>query len=137
MIYMTSPITYVQLKEDRKGRQKEVLEAVKQGDMNTFTVIKSYKNHHVIIDERGEILGYRYCIKPDLLRTLEETTEDLPRTGVNAGNRGNYPTRYYTVWRDYKMEPYESAEYRKELLASKEWCEKNGNCLSIYLTGFG
>ena len=49
-------------------------------------VIKSHENHHAIIDERGEILGYRYRIKPDLLRTLEETTEDLPRTGVNTGN---------------------------------------------------
>ena len=29
MIYTTSLITYVQLKEDRKGRQKEVLEVVK------------------------------------------------------------------------------------------------------------
>ena len=89
MTYITSPITYVQLKKDRKGRQKEVLEAVKQGDMNTFTVIKSHKNHHVIIDERSEILDYRYCIKPDLLRTLEEMTEDLPCMGVNTGNQGN------------------------------------------------
>ena len=29
MTYTTSLITYVQLKEDRKGRQKKVLEAVK------------------------------------------------------------------------------------------------------------
>ena len=55
---MISPVTYVQLKEDRKGRQKEVLEVVKQGDINTFMVIKSYENYHTIIDEHGEILGY-------------------------------------------------------------------------------
>ena len=97
MTYMTSLIIYIQLKEDRKGRQKEVLEAAKQGDMNTFMVIKSHKNHHAIIDKRGKILGYQYRIEPNLLRTLEETTEDLPRTGVNAGNRENYWTRYYTV----------------------------------------
>jgi hypothetical protein len=41
MVYMTSPVTYVQLKEDRKGRQKEVLEIAKEGDINMFTVIKS------------------------------------------------------------------------------------------------
>ena len=55
--YTKSPLTYVQLKEDRKGERKDVLEAAKQGDINTFTVIKS---HHAIIDERGEILGYQY-----------------------------------------------------------------------------
>ena len=38
MVYMISPVTYVQLKEDRKGTQKEVLEAAKEEDINTFTV---------------------------------------------------------------------------------------------------
>ena len=51
-----------------------------------FMVIKSHKNHYVIIDECSEILGYRYHIKYDLLRILEETTEDFPRTGINVGN---------------------------------------------------
>ena len=101
MTYTTSPVTYVELKEDRKGRQKDILEAAKQGDINTFTVIKSHENHHAIIDERGEILGYRYRIKPQLLETLAETTLNLPHTAVNTGNRGNYPTRHYTVWCDY------------------------------------
>ncbi len=133
--YTTSPVTYVQLKEDRKGRQKEVLEAAKQGDINTFTVIKSHENHHAIIDERGEILGYRFRIKPELLRTLEESTADLPYMGVNAGNRGNYPTRHYTVWRDYSKEPYESADYRKELPASKEWCDKNDELFKYLSNG--
>jgi hypothetical protein len=86
MTYMTSPISYVQLKEDRKGRQKEVLEAAKQGDINMLMVIKSYENHHVIIDKHGEILGYYYHIKNDLLRTLKEMTKGLPHTGVNANN---------------------------------------------------
>ena len=89
----------------------------------------------MIIDERGEILGYWYCIKPDLLRTLEETTEDLSRTGVNVGNRGNYPTRHYIVWRDYSIELYKSSEYRKELPASKEWCEKNGKLFEYISDG--
>ena len=84
--YTKSSVTYVQLKEDRKEERKNILEAVKQGDINTFTVIKSHENHHVIINECGKILGYRYHIKHDLLRMLEETTEDLPRTGVNASN---------------------------------------------------
>ena len=83
---MTSLITYVQLKEDRKGRQKEVLEVAKQGDMNNFMVIKSHENYCVIIDKCDEILGYRYHIKLDLLRILDETTEDLPHTGVNTSN---------------------------------------------------
>jgi hypothetical protein len=83
-------------------------------------VIKSYENHHVIIDKRGEILGYRYYIKDDLLRMLKEITKDLPHIRVNAGNQGNYPTCYYIVWHDYNMELYESAEYRKELPALKE-----------------
>ena len=115
-----SPVTYVELKENRKGRQKEVLEAAKEGNINTFTVIKSHANHHAIIDERDVILGYRYRINPDHLKTLKETTADLPHTGVNARNRGNYPTRHYTVWRDYSKVLFESAEYQKELPASKE-----------------
>ena len=111
------------------------MEAAKQGDINTFMVIKSHENHHAIIDEEHDILGYRYRIKPELLRTLEETTTALPRTEVNAGNRGNYPTRHYTVWCDYKMEPYKSAEYRKQLPASKEWCEKNGKLFEYLSDG--
>jgi hypothetical protein len=120
MTYTTFLISYVQLKEDRKGTREKVLKVAKQGDINTFTVIKSHENHYAIIDEEHDILEYRYRIKPELLRMLEETTAALPRMGVNAGNRGNYPIRHYTVWRDYKMELYESSEYRKQLPASKE-----------------
>ena len=72
MIYTISPILYMQLKEDRKGIREEVLEAAKQGDVDTFKVIKSLENHHAIINEQREILGYRYCIKPELLKTLVE-----------------------------------------------------------------
>ena len=111
MVHTTSPVTYVQLKEDRKGRQKEVLEVAKEEDINIFTVIKSDENHYVIIDECGVTLGYRYRIKPELLKTLEETTADLPYTGINAGKRGNYLMSHYTIWRDYSKEPYKSAEY--------------------------
>jgi hypothetical protein len=121
-----SPITYVELKEARVGKQNEVLEAAKEGrDVNTFTVIKSHKNHHAIIDQHGEILGYRFRIKHELLNTLDETTAALPPARVNARNRGDYPTRHYSVWRDYSTIPFESAEYRKDLPASKEWCDKN------------
>jgi hypothetical protein len=86
IIYMISPITYVQLKENRKRRQKKVLEVAKPGDINTFMVIKFHENHHAIINEHSEILGYYYYIKHDLLRMLEETTEDLPCMEINAGN---------------------------------------------------
>ena len=73
------------------------MEVVKEGDIKTFTVIKSDENHYVIIDECGVTLGYGYHIKPNLLKTLEEMTANLPCTGVNAGKRENYPTRHYTV----------------------------------------
>ena len=33
--------------------------------------------------------------------------------------------RHYSVWRDYSPIPYVSADYRRELPASKEWCDKN------------
>ena len=93
-----SPITYVELKEARVGKQNEVLEVAKEGrDVNTFKVIKSHENHHAIIDQHGEILGYRFCIKPELLQTLDETTAALPSARVNARNRGDYPTRHYSV----------------------------------------
>ena len=86
MTYTTSSISYVQLKEDRKGIREEVLEAAKQGDVDTFMVIKSHENHHAIIDEQHKILGYRYRIKPELLKILEETIAALPHTEVNTGN---------------------------------------------------
>jgi hypothetical protein len=70
---------------------------VKQKDINMFTVIKSHENHHVIIDECSEILGYHYCIKNDLLRTLKEMTEDLTHMRVNTGNQENYLICHYTV----------------------------------------
>ena len=80
MTYTTSPVMYIQLKEDRKGKQKEILEVAKQGDINMFTVIKFDENHHAII-ECGKILRYHCCIKCELFRMLEEMT---------AGNRRNY-----------------------------------------------
>jgi hypothetical protein len=101
-----------------------------------FTVIKSHENHHVIIDKHSEILGYHYHIKDNLLRTLNEMTEDLPYMRVNTSNRENYLTYHYTVWYDYSMEPYESAEYRKELLASEEWCKKNKKLFEYLFDGF-
>jgi hypothetical protein len=137
MTHTTSLISYVQLKEDRKGTREKVLEAAKQGDINTFTVIKSHKNHHAIIDEEHDILGYQYRIKLELLRTLEETTAALPRKGVNAGNRGNYPICHYTVWRDYKMEPYKSASIGSNCQHQKNGVRRTASCLNIYLTGFG
>ena len=97
IVHIISPVTYVQLKGDRKGRQKEVLEVAKNGDINTFIVIKSDENHHMIINKRGVALGYRYHVKPELLKMLKETTKDLPHMGVNAGKRGNYWTHHYAV----------------------------------------
>ena len=84
---MRSPVTYVELKEEKVGRQKDIMEAAQEErNVNMFTVIQSYENHHVIIDQYGEILGYRYCIKPKLLKTLREMTAALPPAKVNAGN---------------------------------------------------
>jgi len=90
--YTISPVSYVELKEQKVGRRKEVVEGAKEKrDINMFTVINSYDNHHAIIDEHGEILGYRYRIKLEYLQILEETTTALPPTKVNTGNRGDYP----------------------------------------------
>ena len=89
----------------------------------------------MIIDEEHDILGYQYYIILELLRTLEEMTTALPYMGINAGNQENYPTRHYTVWHDYKMESYKSAEYKKQLPASKEWCEKNGKLFEYLSDG--
>ena len=120
-----SPVTYVELKEE-VGRWKDVVEAAQEErNVNTFIVIQSHENHHAMIDQHGEILGYRYRIKPELLKTLGETTAALPPAKVNAGNRGDYLTRHYSVWCDYKAIPYASSEYQRELPASKEWCDKN------------
>ena len=80
-------VTYVELKKEKVGRRKDVVEAVQEErNVNTFTVIQSHENHHTIIDQHGEILGYRYCIKPELLKTLREITAALPPAKVNAGN---------------------------------------------------
>jgi hypothetical protein len=51
---------------------------------------------------------------------LEETTAALPSAKVNAGNQGDYLTCHYSVWQDYSRIPYESADYQRELPASKE-----------------
>ena len=55
-----SPITYVQLNENGKGDLKKVLEAAKQGDTDTFTIIRSHENHHAIIDEHSECFTQHY-----------------------------------------------------------------------------
>ena len=121
MTYTTSLVSYVELKEQKVGRRKEVVEGAKEErDINTFTVINSNDNHHAIIDEHGEILGYRYRIKLEHLKMLEKTTAALPPAKVNTDNRGDYPTCHYSVWHDYSPIPYASADYRRELPASKE-----------------
>ena len=94
------------------GRRKEVVEGAKEErDINIFMVINCYDNHHTIIDEYSEILGYRYHIKLEYLQMLKETTVALPPAKVNAGNRRDYPTCHYSVWHDYSVIPYVSAEY--------------------------
>jgi hypothetical protein len=111
----------MKLKKEKVGRRKDIMKAVQEErNVNMFTVIQSHENHYMIIDQYGEILGYRYHIKPKLLNTLRETTAALPLTKVNTGNQGDYPTCHYSVWHDYSAIPYVSAEYRRELPASKE-----------------
>jgi hypothetical protein len=80
------------LKAKRKGKKLDVIEAVKKGVVKNFKVIESDENHHVIIDKYGQVLGYRYHIKPELLDTLSNSTSILPRKRRKAGVRGNYPT---------------------------------------------
>jgi hypothetical protein len=79
MTHTRSPVMYVELKKEKVGRQKNVVEAAQEErNVNTFTVIQSHENYHAIIDQHGEILGYRYHIKPKLLKTIRETTAALP-----------------------------------------------------------
>ena len=133
--YTLSPISYIELKKSVKGNRKDVLAAAKEGDVNNFTVIQTHPDHHAIIDEQGEVLGYRYRIKSDFLKTLAESTSNLPSSKMKAGVRGKYPTRHYTVWRDYSMIPRESSEYIKDLPESKEWCEQNSNLFKYLSEG--
>jgi hypothetical protein len=79
--------------------------------MTTFEQNEFKGRFSLLIDERSVTLGYRYCIKSKLLKIFEETTIDLPHTGVNICNIENYPTHYYTVWCDYSKKLYESVDY--------------------------
>jgi len=57
MTHMRSPVIYVELKEEKVGRQKDIVEmAQEERNINTFTIIQSHENHHAIIDQYGEIL---------------------------------------------------------------------------------
>ena len=101
--YTRSRVSYSKLKARRKRKKLEVLKAVQDGVIEDFTVIESHEKHHAIVDRYGQVLGYRYRIKEELLETLSNSTLKLPRKRVKAGIRGGYPTRHYTVWRDYAM----------------------------------
>jgi hypothetical protein len=50
-------------------------------DVNTFTVIKSHKNHHAIIDQHGEILGYRFRINVTTLTMTANYEASIAMTG--------------------------------------------------------
>ena len=115
------------MKAKRKGKKLEVLKATKKGVVDNFIVIETDENHHAIIDKYGHILSYQYHIKLELLETLKNSTSRLPRRQVKAGVRGTYPTWHYTVWRDHAIIPYQSSEFKRDLLASKEWCKQNEN----------
>jgi len=73
------------LKAKRKGKKLEVLEAAKEGIVEDITMIESNKNHYAIINKYGEVLGYWYHIKLELLETLSNSTLILPHKKKKAG----------------------------------------------------
>ena len=128
-----SPITYVQLKDEKRKHYKSVLENATATNLDAFTLITSAAEHHSIIDDRGVILGYRCRIPQTLLATLSASSSQLPCTRVDAGIHGQYPTRHYAVWKEYASKPHLSSEYKKDLPASANWCELN-RALFTYLS---
>ena len=80
MTYMTSSVSYVELKEQKVRRQKEVVEGVKEErDINTFIVINSYDNHHTDIvlswnTYRCLKRQLRLCLLQKLTLVIEGTT---------------------------------------------------------------
>jgi hypothetical protein len=133
--YTRSRVSYRKLKAKRKGKKLEVLKAAQEGVVKDFTVIQLNEKHHVIVDRYGQVLGYRYRINDKLLETLSKSTSKLPRKRVKAGVRGGYPTRHYTVWRDYALVPRESSEFKRDLPASRAWCNENANLFRYLSNG--
>jgi hypothetical protein len=115
----------------RKGKKLEQLKAVWEEVVEDFTVIESHEKHYAIVDQYGNVLGYRHPIKKEFLETLINSTSKLPRKRVKAGVRGSYPTRHYTIWHDYALVPRESSEFKRDPPASREWCEENNNLFQL------
>ena len=128
-----SPITYIQLKDEKRKHYKSVLESTTTTNLDAFTVIISAAEHHSIVDDHGVILGYQCRIPQTLLATLSASSSQLPCTRVDAGICGQYPTHHYAVWKEYASKPHLSSEYKKDLPASANWCELN-RALFTYLS---
>ena len=125
MTWSLSPVLYHELKKNRRENHKHVLEAAESSDISDFLYIDSAEQHHAIVDRHGNILGYRYPIPEQFLKSLPASTSALPCISTKAGVRGQYPTRHYAVWKEYTNQPTLSHEYTNDLPASQNWCEEN------------
>ena len=120
-----SPVSYLDLQEMSHVKAQIAIARATQRDPETFTVIPTAANHHLIQDDRGVTLGYRYRVPMPLLTGLATSTANLPATKMTDSVRGRFRNRHYAVWRDSAKLPYLNTEFKRDLPASQVWLDDN------------
>ena len=109
---------------DRRIKGQELQDAL-NSDWKTFPSYRSDGNHLRIEDKHGQLLAYRLPIPIQYTETLAATADLIPISKSKEHMRGQTSEKYWGLWRKYKMEPYMSAEYKKDLPASQQWLDAN------------
>ena len=131
---LRSPITFKKLLERSRGPKGVFPLIVEQREaVNSFAHYPSSLGVLQIRDEEGVILGYRFKIPPHLLATLTTSSQILDSCGTtgtrggggDAGARGLYESRHYSVWADYGKQYVESQEILRDGEKGRVWLREN------------
>ncbi|KAI9765375.1 MAG: hypothetical protein M1840_007455 [Geoglossum simile] len=109
---------------DRRIKGQELQDAL-NSDWKTFSSYRSDGNHLRIEDKHGHLLAYCLPIPIQYTETLAATADLIPISKSKEHMRGQTSEKYWGLWRKYKMEPYMSLEYKKDLPASQQWLDAN------------
>jgi hypothetical protein len=125
-IFGYSELPHRALSTRHPGRIKgQELQDALSSDWKIFPSYKSNSNHLRIEDKHGHLLAYRLPIPTQYTETLEATADLIPVSKSKEHSRGQTSEKYWGLWRKYKMVPFMSAEYQKDLPASQQWLDAN------------
>jgi hypothetical protein len=109
-------------KEMKKNTDGYTLPSFLQIPINT---IASSKTRHLVVDNAGRILAYKFRIPADMVQAINDSALKLPHANIESHQRGEYERVHYALWADSSPTIRHSAEFIKDLPASEEFLQAN------------